>query len=59
MSQAPVWKKCRRCGKVYDWNPSVGVTKCPYCVKKDREEAKKSMDQLFNRNNKDEEDNDI
>lgn len=31
MSLKPMFKKCRKCGRMYDYNPSVGTVKCPYC----------------------------
>lgn len=35
MTIMPHWKICPRCHKRYDWNPDVGVMKCPYCMEKD------------------------
>ena len=37
----PQWKRCPRCGKRYDWNPDVGVFKCPYCMEKDLKRVEK------------------
>lgn len=32
MSTMPTWKICRKCGKPYSYNPSVGEFKCPDCL---------------------------
>lgn len=34
MSLVPEWRFCRKCGRMYDWNPDVGVIVCPYCKDK-------------------------
>ena len=31
MTMLPMWKKCPKCHKKYDWNPDVGHFNCPYC----------------------------
>lgn len=31
MTMAPIWKKCPKCHKKYDWNPDAGNFNCPYC----------------------------
>lgn len=31
MTLLPMWKKCPKCHKKYDWNPDVGRFFCPYC----------------------------
>lgn len=33
MSMRPMKVKCPRCGKKYDYNPSVGKFLCPKCGK--------------------------
>lgn len=31
MSIVPIWRRCLKCHRMYDWNPDVGNYKCPYC----------------------------
>ena len=31
MTMISVYKKCKDCGCVYSWNPSVGKIGCPKC----------------------------
>lgn len=31
MTMIPMWKKCTKCHKKYDWNPDIGHFICPYC----------------------------
>lgn len=31
MTMVPMWKRCSKCHKKYDWNPDVGNFSCPYC----------------------------
>lgn len=41
MTIMPMWKRCHRCGRIYDWNPDVGIRSCPSCMKKDIERLQK------------------
>ena len=34
MSSMPVMKRCRKCGRIWFWNPSVNQIACPYCMGK-------------------------
>lgn len=43
----PMWKRCYRCGRIYDKNPDVGVRSCPYCMKKDIERLRKIKENLY------------
>ncbi|MCD7826048.1 MAG: hypothetical protein LUH14_08820 [Clostridiaceae bacterium] len=31
MTMLPMYKKCRKCGRRYSWNPDVGNIWCPKC----------------------------
>ncbi len=55
MTIMPHWKICPRCHRRYDWNPDVGVMKCPYCTKKDMERLK-ILKRIFSKNKKDNKD---
>lgn len=39
MTLVPNFKKCKKCGAMYDYNPDVGITilcknMCPKCIEK-------------------------
>ena len=53
----PQWKRCPRCGKLYDWNPDVGVMKCPYCMEKDLKRVEK-LKGIFGKKSSDKKDSD-
>lgn len=41
MTIMPHWKICPRCHRRYDWNPDVGVFRCPYCMEKNMKRMKR------------------
>ena len=57
MTMMPQWKRCPRCGKLYDWNPDVGVMKCPYCMEKDLKRVEK-LKGIFGKKSSDKKDSD-
>lgn len=44
MSMRPTMKKCKKCGKLYDWNPDVGQLTCPNC--RDKNSMLEAMKEL-------------
>lgn len=59
MTILPQWKKCKKCGRTYDWNPDVGITGCPYCMKKKLERYAKFEEKRSITNNKMKENDEI
>lgn len=52
MTIMPQWKICPRCHKPYDWNPDVGVMRCPNCMKNDMKKLEK-LKKVFGKDKED------